>query len=300
MDLRQTRQWGKYLSQIGWTVLKVDHLQVYIKKIPALECSVIKIQRPPNPVPLGQINQLAKKYRALFVILEPTINQFNRSAFLKAGFNNSQMFLSHTATILIDLTKTPNQLFNSFSENARRNINKAKKHHLIIKSVFLKNTSDDQDFKKFYTLLQSLTKMRKFWIPSYGEFYKKMLSFKNNSLFLFAYPVKSDLPMAVVWIVYIKNRAWYLHTGITKDGYRTLANYLLVWQAFLTLKKMGVKIFDFEGIYDPRFPKEKKRWVNFSQFKKRFHGKMVEYPAPMIKIYHPLFKLLYLCAKIFS
>ena len=32
----------------------------------------------------------------------------------------------------------------------------------------------------------------------------------------------------------------------------------------------GLKIFDFEGIYDQRFPKLNKGWIGFSNFKKGF------------------------------
>jgi len=50
-------------------------------------------------------------------------------------------------------------------------------------------------------------------------------------------------------------------------------------------KKMGCKIFDFEGIYDDRFPL--KSWLGFSRFKKSFGGLEVEYPGAYSKFLLP-------------
>lgn len=46
-------------------------------------------------------------------------------------------------------------------------------------------------------------------------------------------------------------------------------------------KKRGCKIFDFEGIYDERFPN--KSWLGFTHFKKSFGGYEVSYPGTYTK-----------------
>ncbi len=47
--------------------------------------------------------------------------------------------------------------------------------------------------------------------------------------------------------------------------------------AILLAKKSGCKVFDFDGIYDERFPI--KTWLGFTKFKKGFGGKEIEYPG---------------------
>ena len=79
-------------------------------------------------------------------------------------------------------------------------------------------------------------------------------------------------------IVLIAGRvAYYYYAFTAKEGRKTLAQYGLVWEAIRKAKKRGCRIFDFEGIYDKRFPM--KPWHGFSHFKKSFSGKEVDYPG---------------------
>ncbi len=349
MDPRQSKYWANFMGNIGWIVEKVDDNFIYIKKIPGLPYSVVKIQRPNKNLNLKKIDLLAKKYKALFVNLEPHFEKFSEKDLKNNGYKKSNMFLSHTSTIRIDLTQSEKSLLKSFSENARRNIKKVQNSNIKIQKAELSNQKNDLEFKKFFELLKNLTTMKKFYIPKYEEFYKKMLSFKKTSVLFFAYlprkggkvgedfpmfeagQIRRDstsfdvheqnwtgdrrsaelgkqatpterpctLPIAAVWLAgFSKNECLYVQTGITKVGYQNLANYLIVWEALKYAKKQGYKVFDFEGIYDPRFPKERGSWKNFTEFKKRFHGNIIEYPNPYIKIYNPVFYIIYQISKI--
>ena len=298
MDIRQSKQWGDYLSNIGWKIEKIKDNQIFIKSLPFFKSSVIKIQHPKNSLSFSKIDLLAKKYKSLFVILEPESEGFNEKIFLKNGYQKSRTSLTHTSTIYIDIKKSEKEIFASFSENARRNIKKAQNNNLEIKIINLKKEKDDTEFKKFYSLLTNLTHLKKFYVPGYSEYHKKMLAFKNSSVILFALHKNNHDPVATVWLGILDDRAVYMNTGIIKEGYATLANYLLVWECIKFAKSKKLPLFDFEGIYDPRHPKERKSWKNFSEFKKRFHGTIIEYPCSYIKIYNPVYKLIYLCSKI--
>ncbi len=300
MDIRQSPHWGNYLSSIGWNIEKTGKVQIFIRRMPLIGRSVIKIQHQKNPLPLTKIESIAKKHRALFVLIEPDAGGFKEESLIDSGYRKSNMSLTHTSTIHIDISKPEDKILSSFSENARRNIKKAKQNNLDIKTVCLKNIKDDTEFRNFYSLLKNLTKLKKFYVPGYDEFYKKMLAFKDNSYLLFAHQKGNPDPVAVVWLGTIDDTAFYMNTGITETGYKLLANYLLVWEAVKLSRKLKLKLFDFEGIFDPRFPKHRKSWRNFSEFKKRFHGTLIEHPTPFIKWHSRPFKLLYLCNQIFS
>lgn len=295
MDLRQWPQWGNYLSKINWQIERVANVQIFIRKIPLLNYSLIKIQHPDNPLPFFDIDKIAKKHQALFVQIEPVNQNYKPDDFLKNGYCPSKMFLSHSSTILIDLRKSSEELWSSFSENARRNIKKAQQNDLLVKEVFLRQVQDDKDFEDFFQLLMSLTKLKNFYIPPYKEFYKRMQALKKNTVLLFAYTKEDPKPIAGVWLAYWQKSIVYLQTGITQAGYQKMANYLLVWQALQLGQRLHLATFDFEGIYDTRFPNERKRWKSFTEFKKRFHGEIIEYPRPWIKYYSLIFKLFYLC-----
>lgn len=300
IDIRQTKQWGNYLESIGWEIENIGGTQVFINKVPFFNFSVIKIQHHKNPLSFKEIDKLAKKNNAICVIAEPDNKDFKIEDFKKNGYFNSPMFLTHTLTSYVDLSQSEKKLWQSFSENARRNIKKAQKNDLVIKKVWSRDKDYENDFKVFYKLFKNLTQIKKFWIPDYNEYLSKLKAFEKCSILFFAYKKGAPDPIATIWISYYKSFAVYMNTGITNEGYKNLANYLLVWEAFKTVKKLGVKTFDFEGMFDPRFPKEKKTWANFSQFKARFHGTLVEYPHPQMKCYNLFFKLIFLCSKIIS
>lgn len=298
-DYQDSTGWGKYLSTIGWKIETIDGRQLFVRPVPLFKRSIIKIQRQKNPLPFSKIDDVAKKQKALFVLVEPSLNNYDEKSFKKSGFELSKMTLAHTATILVEIKKSEKEQFKSLSENARRNINKSLKNNLTIKSIFMKNSQDLAEFKIFYNLFKNLSKIKKFYIPSKHELYQKMIALKQNSVLLFVYSSATE-PIATVWLYLYKDTMFYLNTGITEEGYKTLANYLLVWEALKLSIKKGVKTFDFSGIYDPRYPKERKRWVKFSEFKHRFHGQSIEYPPVWIKFYNPFFKFFFLCSNYFS
>jgi len=297
IDARQTQQWAHYMESIGWRTKIIGKTHLFIKKLPFFDASFMKIQHPQGPFPFERIDEVARKNKTIWTILEPHVVGYEESEFGKHGYMKSRMLQVHTATIKIDLNQNEKDLFKSFSENARRNIKKAQKQNLKIKTVFMKEKKSWKYFPVFYSLLKNLSKMKKFYIYSYDEYHKRMIAFKDTSILLFAY--KNDIPIAVVWYAYFSDVIAYFQTGITGRGYETLANYLLVWEGLRLGKKLRLSVFDFESIYDERFPKNVLQYKKYTEFKKRFHGELIQYPHPWIKIYTWWGKLVYLCGTIF-
>ena len=291
MDARQTPEWGRYLQSIGWQRIMASRTQVMVRKFPFLDISLIKIQHAFGPFPFKQIDAIARHKKSLVVLIEPHIVGFDATELKSHGFFQSKMLLAFTATIKIDLAKSREKLFKSLSENARRNIKKAQKEKLRVKIYHMKDKKNWEHFDEFYDLLKNLTKMKKFYVPSRDEYNKKMTAFKNTSYLVFAY--ENEQPIAVVWYVHFGNVIAYFQTGITRRGYETFANYLLVWEGFLLGKRLKKTVFDFEAIYDERFPKNVPKHIGYSEFKKRFHGDVILYPQPWVKTYNILGAILH-------
>ncbi len=292
-DIRQSPQWGAYLESIGWIRKRVGKTQMFIRTIPFLGGSIIKIQHAHGPLQFSEIDTIARFHKALAVIIEPHVAGYDACDYLKNGYQESTMRYAPSATIKIDLTSSLETIMRSFSENARRNIKKAQNNKLTIKTVFLLDEKKDNSFNEYYELLMHLRKMKNFYAPGYRESYKKMLALKDSSLLMFAYEKKGEKPIAVVWYGYHDTVMTYLQTGITTRGYEYLANYLLVWEGLCLAKKMKLKVFDFESIYDPRYKRDNRAWRGYSEFKKRFHGTIIYYPPSWIKFYSMPFNVLY-------
>ena len=71
-------------------------------------------------------------------------------------------------------------------------------------------------------------------------------------------------------------------SGLLDAGKKLFVPTALTWEAIISAKKEGKKVFDFEGIYDERVPN--KKWLGFTHFKKSFGGDVVEYPGCFVKI----------------
>lgn len=300
-DARQSPQWCAYLEQIGWHSSKIEHVYVFYRKLPFVNRTVIKIQHPTGPLPFKKIDAFAKAQRALFCIIEPHLKGFDRASWTENGYIPSSLQFAHTATYLIDLTKSESALIASFSENTRRNIRKSEKS-CRVEIIELKHSADERVFQKFYSLYRHIGMMKQFYVPSFSEVRSKLRAFKDSSALFFAYERSTERsvrdssfgePIAVLWVGSVNRTLVYFHPGNTEKGYDLLANYLLVWKAIQWGKKKKLNVFDFETAYDSRYPRENKKWQGYTEFKKKFGGELLEYPPTFIKFYSGPAKMLY-------
>lgn len=341
-DARQTAEWGEFLTAIGWEVASIRRdaslrmtaanenaqspFYIFIRKIPYLGWSFIKIQHPKGTIPFQAIDTLARKHHTLFTIIEPHVVGYDEQSFYKQRYSISKLRYAHSATILIDLRKSVDELWKTFSENARRNIRKAEKNIRVEISV-LKEKDRGEQIRRFYELYAQLGKQKKFYVPPFSEVQAKMEAFAKTSVLLWAYensPILSkeerlrnpmrfladtrndkriemmNAPIAVLWLGYVDHTLVYFHPGNTERGYDLLANYLLVWEAMKWGKQQGLKYFDFETAYDPRYPFENKQWQGYTEFKRKFGGEFIEFPPSYIKFYNPFIKLFYQFGTMFS
>lgn len=295
-DFRQSAAWGKYMQKIGWKVETLDGVQIFIRPFP-FGTSYIKIQHPILLPDLKKLDALAQKHHALAVVIEPHTYQYDTAILKNAGYRISALHHAPTATRKIDISPPLQSIVETFSENAKRNIKKALKKRIIVKSILAKDDTRNTYFQKYFLLQKHLTEMKKFYAPGREESIKKNHELKDASFFAFAYdgssPIATKDPIASVWYGFDKGVVTYLQTGITKRGYEVLANYLLVLEGIKMGKKLHCTVMDFESIYDPRYPKEAVKWKGYSEFKSRFHGEAIYYPPSWIKIYNPFFKWFY-------
>lgn len=279
MDLRQSQEYAEYLKSIGWVVEKTDGCHIYIRKIPLTPFSIIKIQRP-RKIPFRKTDRLAKKYRALVIYLEPlTIN--HKSSTHSEGISRSELnhkyrpskspFLP-AKTIHLDLTQPKKKILAQMKKDARYEIRKAKRKEIQLIKV--------QDLAKFHQAWKKSVDWQRY-VPSLKSLQHLKKAFGEKAVFL-----GIGKPLIAGTVILMANKtAYYYYAFSSKEGRRKSAQYLLVWEAIKLAKKQGCKIFDFEGIYDERFPI--KSWKGFSHFKRSFGGKEIEYSGCFVKYRFP-------------
>lgn len=268
------------MKEIGWRVEKLNGCQIFIRRFPLIG-SFIKIQRPNFPIPFKEIAKLAKKYRAFKIIIEPRREITNKWQVLKARFKKyGYKYTNHpylpTKTIYIDLIKKEKEIFQRFSEAKRRGVRRAIKNGVVVKE------SDD---------IQSFIKLKSGQFPLLGILTKKEIkalweAFSPKNALLLEARSSSDM-LGGVLLIFHQGASHYWLAAATKEGKKLFAPTLLAWEAIKISKKRGCKIFDFEGIYDPRFHKATKTWKGFTRFKRGFGGKEIHYPGSFVKYRFP-------------
>ena len=257
-DLRQSKEFAHYMEKINWRVGKEKNFQFYVRCLPVLG-NFIKIPRPPKSINSRTINALAKKHHAFAVKVD----------------------YSPTKTLILDLKPKLEEILAQTKKDCRYEIKKAQKNQVVIKKL--------EDIETFIKIWHRNALRRGFWIPFGKEIRNIYEAFGKNSYLLLAHqsPITNhQSPISGALILIHDKVAYYFHAASTLEGRKLSAPYLVVWEAIKLAKKKGCEIFDFEGIYDERFPI--KSWKGFTHFKKSFGGYEVKYPAPLIEFYSPI------------
>jgi len=293
VDIRQTPQYAKYLRQIGWGVERITGVNYFIKKIPLIG-SVIKIQRPEN-IDIKRIQNLAKKYRALQIIIEPK-NALDADYLKNIGFRLSRSPYLPSKTLHLDLTQVKEKLFSQLKKDVKYALRKTE--DLKLQQI--------KDVNKFRQVWKKAVDLKRH-VPPSAHLKALKKTFGEDSLFL----ATKDCAAGAIFLVgdkialdhqvassaldevtssaldEVTSSAYYWQAFSSKEGRKSQAQYKILWEGILWTKTRGAKIFDFEGIYDSRFPN--KSWHGFTHFKKSFGGHEVEYPGAFSKFMIPFY-----------
>lgn len=266
-DLRQSPAYQAYMRSLGWQAAN----GAFIKKLPLLPFSLIKIQRPEKPVKLTAL----KKFRPIYVIYEPLPGADRPLA--KAGFKSTTPLLP-SKTVRLNLSQSLPRLLAEMHPKTRYNI---KKHRLPIK-VWRGDKIPAIKLKAFFEIYRQNSQRQHFWGLNFNQLKSLIKCFGENAYLAIARrPTGSD-PVGGLLILIHDCVAYYSHNAATLEGRQRFAPTILTWKAIKLAKKLNCHTFDFEGITDERFPLTKK-WAGFTRFKRGFGGKTVQYPGAFAK-----------------
>lgn len=316
-DLRQSEEYAQYMQKQGWEVGKIkderekikdgSYINCFVKKIPLLG-SVIKIQRPQVIPSQEDLDRLAQKHRALFIKIEPAINYPPSPRLRGAGqlptinyklqttnFLDSDSWpLLPSKTLRLDLTKTEEELWENLDPDARYSIRRAAQNLGIMNYEFgIMGEAQLENLEVFYKLLKETGGRKGFYTPKWIDLKNKAICFGKKAHLILSQKEDGAEPVAGCLLLLHDSVAYYHHAANPEEGKRLLAGYLVLWEAIKLAKALGCHTFDFEGIYDERFSKATRTWQGFTYFKKKFGGKEIEFPRPLVRYYSLPIKLLF-------
>lgn len=287
-DIRQSPKFAEYMESLKWRVEKINSHYIYLRKFPLIGYFG-KFPHPNMPVDIDKILKYKKKQKIFRLKISPFVKTSNKKylsyqkQFLDAGFKIDTSPFNPTTNYLVDLAPTQKEIFNKFYPAKRRAVRRALKNKIAIRESgdidsFIKIRQ--QQYLPVWFLVAG--EMRKLWNIFYPE----------NAVLLLAYPttqinhlsqipaiasICDQKPVAGILLLFHDKIAYYWLASALPVGKKLFAPTLLVWEALKIAKKKSCKFFDFEGIYDERFPKASSSWRGFTKFKEGFGGEKVIY-----------------------
>ena len=276
VDIRQSIHYANYLKREGWIVERVEEINYFIRKFSILG-SILKIQRP-EEIKILTIHEIARKYRVFQIIIEPK-TELDAKLLASIGFKLSKGPFLPSKTLQIDLTQSQASILKHIKKDARYSIKRGG-------VLTTKSYSTPDEIKKWREAWKKSVNFKRY-VPGETQLINLRKSFPDNySLFLASHNISGSVIGGALFTRSSHDFGYYWYGFTNEEGRSTLSQYPLLYQGILWAKKQGCKVFDFEGVYDPRFPN--KSWLGFSHFKRSFGGQEVEHPGCYTKFRFPL------------
>jgi lipid II:glycine glycyltransferase (peptidoglycan interpeptide bridge formation enzyme) len=196
-------------------------------------------------------------------------------------------------TLIVDIKQSEETLLSQMHPKTRYNIRLAQKHGVEIEQETFSNNEHSLFFKEAFKLI-TVTAERQGYLNHPLAYYEKLLDFfsKNkseNALSIAVYRAiyNKSLLASSVMIDFGATRT-YLFGGSSDQQRNVMAPYALHWQAMMDAKKMGLEMYDFDGL-ELSVGKQ----AQFARFKQGFGGQIVEFSGAYDIIQNGLWYTIY-------
>lgn len=230
---------------------------------------------------LSKTKELARKENSVFLRIEPPYEKNKAEKYSKLckklGFKDAHTSHQPEVTLIIDLTKSENEILAQMKQKGRYNIRLADKKGVKIK--------ESKDADSFYKILKETTTRDKF-TPHGKDFYKKMIEILGEKDFAKMYLAEYEgETIAGIIVTFYQDTATYYYGASSNKHRNVMAPYLLQWHAIKEAKSRNMKKYDFLGISPP--DAKNHPWQGVTEFKMKFGGEIVEYVKAKEFIYKP-------------
>ncbi len=284
----QSWEWGEIKSRYGWTPTRLMFVEngvpcaaaqvlrrplprtpfgvLYVPKGPALDYSDARL----FDAVLSELEQYARGQNAIFVKIDPDILAGSPAASILPGrgWRVSDEQIQFRNTVMLDLTRTEEELLAGMKPKWRYNLRLAQKKGVRVEPGSV------ADLPLFYDLYAETGARDGFLIrqfPYYRDVWTTMLNAGRAQL-LFA-RLGAEAIAALMLFVFAR-RAWYFY-GASCNAHRDLMpNHLLQWEAIRWSKANGCAAYDFWGAPDRL--EEGAPMYGVYKFKLGFGGEFVE------------------------
>lgn len=278
----QSKEWEGFQESLGREVFRIEDGVLFVKLPLALGKSYFyAVGILDLRLKIYDLRKTAKEHDAVFCKFEPMAESGEfADELLRAGFVKSKKEVQPQKTIVLDLTKSEEELLKAMHQKTRYNIRVAEKKDLRFKIYDFKK--EPEAFEQFWQILLK-TQERDAFRAHDKKYYKKLLELPFAKLFAAEYENKIVAANIILFYGYV---AYYLHGASGYEHRNLMAPYLLHWETIKYAKANGCKEYDFWGI-------DEQKWPGVTRFKKGFGGREVEYIGSYDYVFKPLWYKLY-------
>lgn len=195
------------------------------------------------------------------------------------GWRKSEQTILIPNTLILDLTKTEDELQEAMAKKTRQYIRKSGQEKIVIRHITQREMLAD-----LLRIYHETAERAGF--PLHDDaYYYDIFDKLGDSSVIFAASTDEG-PVAFLWLGVSESTAFELYGGMNDNGQHMRANYALKWHAIKTCKEWGVKSYDLNGLLNDRI----------STFKRGFASHETElagtYDYPLSPLYTTWTKVL--------
>ncbi|WP_323960818.1 peptidoglycan bridge formation glycyltransferase FemA/FemB family protein [Arthrobacter sp. JZ12] len=263
--------WGQTKADHGWRVERlllsrngeaVAAAQILIRSLPLPFRALVYIPRGPACAAsdaravLEAVAAYAREsYAGIVLSIEPDWDAESEfaDAVRAAGFRQTDNTILIPRTLILDLTRSEDELLADMSKKHRQYIRKSGREELEYREV----TRDEiQDCLAVY---KETAERAGFGIHEDG-YYQDIFDNLGPASPVFA-AFQGSTMVAFLWLSASESTAFELYGGMTDEGERLRANYALKWLAIRSMKERGITRYDFNGLLNDGVSKFKMGWA---------------------------------------
>jgi lipid II:glycine glycyltransferase (peptidoglycan interpeptide bridge formation enzyme) len=326
----QTSAWAALKSRFGWSASRVailDNAQIVagasilFRQLPLRLGTLAYVPKGPlvdwDNAPLVSelfdgLDALCRTRRAFALKLEPDVEcRMTNVECRTISFDNSTFdirpssFVQPRRTILLDLTRTEEEILAAMHQKTRYNIRLAARKGVVIREGAV------DDLPAFHALMQTTGARDGFGVHSadyYRAAFELFVPRGRARLFVAELPEADNVvpcinPIAAIMVFALGSKAWYMY-GASGDAHREkMPNHALQWEAIRWAKSHGCASYDLWGVPDEDEESLEAQYLartdglwSVYRFKRGFGGRLVRYVGVFDRVYNPLLYRAYLFA----
>jgi peptidoglycan pentaglycine glycine transferase (the first glycine) len=280
-DLLQGWEWGEFKRLTGWQPRRIAALRngrpvAGVQVLSRRVMGVRSAYAPRGPwwhdaealEALVRFTRRKLAWHAPFLRTDPLVE--DGAPLLRLGFHLAPRQIQPKASIVVDLTRSPEDILNGFDRQVRYNVRLADRKGVEV------SRGGVESVEEFWNLLTA-TATRKNFAERDLSYFQRLVEIYGDGAPIFLARREGELLYGALIVAY-GHLAYYLY-GASGGDRSAKPSELVQYQAMLWAKERGVTRYDMWGI--PAHPTEDNPLYGVYRFKSGFGGQVVSYAGAL-------------------